>query len=266
MGGLAAPPPHLCVRKATRKAKGAMHPQPKGWHWHFPRGLQVSKKGPNKLKQTTREKLWKHESIKENQRLKWLKKHQHAQRKTTSSCVNQSRTGLPTNSTSSSTVAPLETEVHNLSSRWCLAPFVAVAFVKGSPLLQSAILREKPTLSWGHYVIPFWVNMKNRLPNSKVERPTKLILVQRPGFGRSLPRLPCPFMPHHKPDLCLFVVVRDRHGLLCPMTCQSEIPPKHLLALNEKFRFCSFCLAVLGQCLQWTTLWATYFGTSAEFL
>lgn len=101
------------------------------------------KRGTNRLKQTTREKLRKHESIKENQRLKWWKKHQHAQRKTTSSYfgastkpwgsmnqwVNQSRTGLPTNSTSSSTVAPPETEVHNLSSRWCLALFVAVAFV-----------------------------------------------------------------------------------------------------------------------------------------
>lgn len=39
------------------------------------------------------------------------------------------------------------------------------------------------------------------------------------------------------------------------------ILPKHLLALNEKFRFCSFCLAVPGECLKWTTVWASYFGT-----
>ena len=140
-------------------------------------GVYKCQKGANKLKQTQREKPWKHESIKENQRLKWLKKHQHAQRKTTSSYFGAS-TKTPEdpwinesiNREQDSQQIPLHPALSHLRklrsiicqvadalrslSRWLLS--------EGSPLLQRAILGEKLTLSWGHYVIPFWVQMKKR--------------------------------------------------------------------------------------------------------
>ena len=134
------------------------------------------KRGTNKLKQTTREKLWKHESIKENQRLKWWKKHQHAQRKTTSSYFGASTKTLRIHESMSQSIENrTPNKFHFIqhcrtSGNWgpqsvkSLMPCALSRWLlsKGSPLLQRAILGEKLTLSWGHYVIPFWVQMKKR--------------------------------------------------------------------------------------------------------
>lgn len=67
MGALAAPPPHLCVRKAAGKAKGAMHPQPKGWHWHFPGGLQCQNREQTNL---NKQRARSYENMKVSKKIK----------------------------------------------------------------------------------------------------------------------------------------------------------------------------------------------------
>lgn len=176
MGALAAPPPHLCVRKVTGKAKGAMHPQPKGWHWHFSGGLQVSKEGQTDL---NKQRARSYENMKVSKKIKdsndgrsinTLKEKQHhhilePQQNPEDPWINESinreqdSQQIPLHPALShlrklrSTICQVADALRSLS-RWLLS--------KGSPLLQRAILGEKLTLSWGHYVIPFWVQMKKR--------------------------------------------------------------------------------------------------------